>query len=182
MKPFFSVHGGEYLVGSEIERRFPKANVWVPSKDTGIDLLVSDSKNRRTRSLQVKFSKDFLVTAMGPEFQSSLRACGWWTLNRDKIAASRADYWVMVLMGFERMTADFVLIPTHDLLRRLRQIHPRQSRIQVYLWVTKKERCWETRDLKKGDQLLVAHGEFDNERRDFTKWLNAWSPLSPLNR
>ena len=181
MKPFFAVHGGEYLVGSEIERRFPKANVWVPSKDTGIDLLVSDSKNRRTCSLQVKFSKDFLVTEMGPEFQSSLRACGWWTLRRDKIESSAADYWVMVLMGFERKTTDFVLIPTRQLLRRLVVIHPHQSRLQVYLWVTNRNRCWETRDLKKADQLLVAHGEFDDGTRDFTEWLNVWTPLSSLN-
>ncbi len=31
----------------------------IPSKDTGIDLLVTDSKNRSAVSLQVKFSKDF---------------------------------------------------------------------------------------------------------------------------
>ncbi|HEY6783397.1 MAG TPA: hypothetical protein VI159_00510 [Gemmatimonadales bacterium] len=181
MKPFFSVHGGEYLVGSEIERRSPKANVWVPSRDTGVDLLVSDGRNRRTCSLQVKFSKDFLVTEMGPEFQGSLRACGWWALRRDKISRSKADYWVMVLMGFDR-TTDFVIVPTHELLRRLSRIHPRQSRLQVYLWVTKKGKCWETRDLRKRDQLLVAHGEFKDKARDFTRWLNLWSFLSPLDR
>lgn len=61
MTPLFTIHAGEYLVGLYIERRYGKRfNVWIPSKDTGIDLLVSDRKNRRTASLQVKFGKDFL--------------------------------------------------------------------------------------------------------------------------
>src|ERR1700738_2367050 len=84
MKPMFSVHAGEYLTGSHIEKQFRRVNLWVPAKDTGIDLLVSDRANRQTVSLQVKFSKDFLVAHMqkeAPEFQHKLRACGWWTLK-----------------------------------------------------------------------------------------------------
>ncbi|SRR5579872_284469 len=61
MKPILSVHAGEYLTGSCIERKFRHVNLWVPAKDTGIDLLVSNRANRKTVSLQVKFSKDFLV-------------------------------------------------------------------------------------------------------------------------
>ena len=33
MKPLFSVHAGEYLVGSHIEHRFRRVNVWVPDAD-----------------------------------------------------------------------------------------------------------------------------------------------------
>src|SRR5690554_1866372 len=45
MQPLFTIHAGEYLVGSHIEQHLrdpngDKVNVWVPSKDTGIDLLV----------------------------------------------------------------------------------------------------------------------------------------------
>src|SRR3990172_306839 len=109
MKALFTIHGGEYLVGSYIEQRFRKVNVWVPSKDTGIDLLVSDRRNRRTVSLQVKFSKDFLVTHGGPLFQKHLRACGWWTINRDKLQRSPADLWVFVLLGFASRTTDFLI-------------------------------------------------------------------------
>jgi predicted helicase len=74
MRPLFTVHAGEYLVGAHIEWRFKRVNVWVPVRDTGVDLLVSDEWNRQTVSLQVKFSKDFLVTHHGPEFQKALRA------------------------------------------------------------------------------------------------------------
>jgi len=81
MKLLFTIHAGEYLVGSHIEERFRHAHVWVPSRDSGIDLLVTDRRNRRAVSLQVKFSKDFLVTHMGPAFQKELRACGWWAID-----------------------------------------------------------------------------------------------------
>jgi hypothetical protein len=93
MKPLVTIHAGEYLVGAYIEQHFKRINVWIPLRDTGIDLLVSDRRNGRSLSLQVKFSKDFLVTHMGPAFQKQLRACGWWTINREKLRTSPADYW-----------------------------------------------------------------------------------------
>jgi hypothetical protein len=132
MRPIFSVHAGEYLTGSHIEETCRHVNLWVPAKDTGIDLLVSDRANRKTVSLQVKFSKDFLVTSrrwQAPEFQHKLRACGWWTLNSEKLLRSPADNWVFVLQGFANKSVDYVVIPPRELLRRLRGIHHGQQRI-----------------------------------------------------
>jgi len=158
----------------------------VPAKDTGIDLLVSDRANRKTVSLQVKFSKDFLVAHMqkqAPEFQRKLRACGWWTLNSAKISRSPADYWVFVLQGFANASVDYVVIPPHKLMQRLRGIHHGQPKIwQVYLWVTKTDRCWETRDLSKDDRLRIADDEFSSPNRDFSRYLNAWGPVADLNK
>ena len=181
MKPLFTVHGGEYLVGSHIEEQFRHVNVWIPSRDTGIDLLVSDQKSRRTVSLQVKFSKDFLVTHMKPVFQKNLRACGWWTINGDKLGASPADFWVFVLLGFDRRSKDYVIVPPKELLRRLESIHGPQKTIQSYLWVTGIENCWETRGLSRQDQLSVSDGTYREPIRNFTKWLNNWSPVERLN-
>lgn len=183
----FSVHAGEYLAGSHIERQFRYVNLWMPAKDTGIDLLVSDRTNRHTVSLQVKFSKDFLVAHMqkqAPAFQQKLRACGWWTLNRAKVLRSQADYWVFVLQAFANTSVDFVVIPPQELARRLRRIHRdgHQSVWQVYLWVTKAEQCWETRDLAKGDKLLITSNKFSDRHRNFSKYLNAWTPVARLNR
>src|SRR5713101_6816222 len=45
MKPLFTIHGGEYLVGSYIEQHFKRVNVWIPSRDKGADLLVTDRHN-----------------------------------------------------------------------------------------------------------------------------------------
>jgi len=188
MKPLFSVHAGEYLTGSHIEKQFKHVNLWVPAKDTGVDLLVSDRANRRTVSLQVKFSKDFLVAHMqkeAPEFQKKLRACGWWTLNSDKMSKSPADYWVLVLQGFANTSVDYVVIPPQELLRRLRDIHHGEQKIwQVYVWITKTERCWETRGLSKSDRLLITDDKFSDlhRHRDFSEYLNAWGPVARLNQ
>jgi hypothetical protein len=182
MKPLFTIHAGEYLVGAYLERQFKRANVWIPLRDTGVDLLISDRRNRRTISLQVKFSKDFLVTHMAPVFQQQLRACGWWTLNRKKLEQSPADYWVFVLQGFASRSVDFVVVPRRELAARLSAIHGRSSSIQSYIWVTENKQCWETRGLSKGEQLSVAHGEYEHVDRNLSSFLNNWKPIASLNR
>jgi hypothetical protein len=45
VKSLFAIHAGEFAVGDFLERNFPNVNVWVPSIDTGVDLLVTDKKN-----------------------------------------------------------------------------------------------------------------------------------------
>lgn len=182
MKPLFTIHAGEYLVASYIEQHYRRVNVWIPSRDTGVDLLVSDSRSQRTLTLQVKFSKDFLYT-MKPIFQekdSLLRACGWWTIDREKLRKSAADFWVFMLFGFNGRTKDFVLIPPQDLLLQLESIHGSQSKFQTYLWVTD-EQCFETRNLSEQDRLKVAHGEYTDASRDLSQWLNNWAPVQRLN-
>jgi hypothetical protein len=185
MKSIFSVHAGEYLTGSHIEKKFRHVNVWLPAKDTGIDLLILDRANRKTVSLQVKFSKDFLITSGNrkeQEYRNKLRASGWWSLNSPKIQQSRADYWVFVLQGFANKSTDYVVIPPRELLSRLLRIHHRQAKIwHVYLSVTKEGGCWETRDLSNEDKLLIAKDKFSDPNRDFRKYLNAWKPVERLN-
>ena len=182
MRPLFTVHAGEYLVGAHIERSFKGTNVWVPVRDTGVDLLVSDEANTKTISLQVKFSKDFLVTHHGPEFQKALRACGWWTINRAKLAKSPAAYWVFVLQGFASRSTDFLVIPREELLRRLDAIHGQQKLFQMYLWTTERNMCWETRGLSRAEELQVAQGTFADTSRNLSQWLNNWKPVEQLNR
>jgi hypothetical protein len=116
---------------------------------------------------------------MGPEFQKPLRACGWWTINKRKVESSPADFWVFVLLGFEKRIPDFVVVPIEALRRRMRT-HTQQI-IQSYLWVTNDERCWEARGLPREKQLQIAAAKFAESRRDFTKWLNNWAPVSKLN-
>ncbi len=171
MRPLFTVHVGEYLVGSHIEQQFKKEklNVWIPSTDTGIDLLVSDHRNRRTVSLQVKFGKDFLPTHMPADFRGPLRACSWFAINRDKLRGSQADFWVFVLSGFQRQSSDFVVVPKREFERRLRLIHGLDKKmIQSYLWGTERNRCWEARNLEggKADQCRIRDGEYRNPVRD----------------
>jgi hypothetical protein len=185
MKPLFTVHAGEYLAGEHIEQHFGRVNLWIPSRDTGVDLLVSDRQNRRTVSLQVNFSKDYLATQMArePTFLKKLRACGWWTIKEGKLDAPAADVWVFVLPGLLGRTTDFVIVPTTEFRRRLRLIYGSlNKRIDSHLWVTERDRCWETRGLHKKHLDQIAEGEYEEPRRDFTKWLNNWGPVAQLNR
>jgi hypothetical protein len=187
MKPLFTIHAGEFLVGEAIERKFPKVNVWVPAKDTGVDLLVSDAGNERAVSLQVKFSRDYLegrdfATHMKDEiFRNELRALGWWTLTRHQIETSPAKYWVFVLAGFVNKTTDFIIIERRELLKRLDGIHQGKPKFQCYFCVTNGNRCWDTRGLKKSDVRLVAEATFKCEARDFTTYLDNWRPIEALN-
>ncbi len=185
MRPVFTLHAGEALAGEYNSRAFRRLNVWVPAKDTGIDFLVTDSKNRRSVSLQVKFSRDFLVTHVIKQLPSalhtSLRACGWWTFQRDKLVNSPADYWVLVLIGFAHRSDDYIIISPKELAHRLRRIHGKENRLQTYFWITQKEGCWETRGLRRAEQFRVAAGTYrDDPTRNFGEFLNNWTPLARL--
>ena len=178
MKPLFTVHAGEYLVGSHVERHFPRCRVWIPSKDTGIDLLVTDDRCRKTVSLQVKFSKDFNPTHQPLLVQKGLLAAGWWTLDAGKVRKSSADLWVFVLPSFLERKTSFIILTPAELLRRLKAIHGGQAkRLHSYLWVTKTKRCWEARGLNKADQELLAQDRYGDEDRDFTVFLDAWEEV-----
>jgi hypothetical protein len=179
MTPLFTVHAGEYLVGSYIEERFKRLNVWIPSKDTGIDLLVTDHGNLHTATLQVKFGKDFLPIK-ATHLQEPLRVWSWFTINRDKLRESAADFWVFVLRGFKKHASDFVVVPTEQYRTRLEKIHGFRNRmIHTYLCVTERNRCWEPRDLKTDDEIRIAAGTYKNPARDFTPYLNenGWAAL-----
>ena len=182
MKPIFTIHAGEYLVGSYIESKFKNLSVWLPTKDTGIDLLVTDNKNRKAVSVQVKFSKDFLAMNRSDILRQELKAIGWWSLNREKIQKSSADLWVFVLYALDQKKFDFIIVPPRELLKRFQSIHGKERNIQIYFSVTKKNKCWETRNLKKADQVRIALDEYKNTQRDFTQHLNNWAPLRALVR
>jgi hypothetical protein len=178
MKPLFTVHAGEYLVGSQIEAHYSKWNVWLPSKDTGVDLLVTNAGTTKAVSLQVKYSKDFNPTHRSMLLQNKLLAAGWWTHQEKKIKDSRANFWVFVLPSFIEKQTSFIIIQPDELLRRLRAIHGRgEKRIQSYFWVTRTGRCWEARGLNNPDQELLAFDRFGDKDRDFTCFLNGWSQI-----
>lgn len=178
MKPLFTIHAGEYLVGLYIEEHYPDLNLWVPSKDTGIDFLVTDAKNRRTVSLQVKFSKDFVPMERLAHLQHHISAIGWWTHHQKKIVESAADLWVFVLPSFMDRQTHFIILTPEELLQRLRSIHrPSADRVQSYLWVTKGGHCWEARGLKKKEHEQIARNEFTHAQRDFSAYLDNWSEM-----
>jgi hypothetical protein len=180
VKPIFSIHAGEYLVATHIEENLKDLNVWVPSKDTGVDLLVTNKTNSKTVSLQVKFSKDFLGSlgeSTSEAIVSRVKAGGWWTFKREKLACSPADLWILVLYRFTQRDYDFVIIEPEELWKRYSQIGGSKETIQSYVWVTLSKRCWETRGLSKQQQDAVARDEYTNSVRDLSGYLNNWKSV-----
>jgi hypothetical protein len=180
MKALFTIHAGEYLVGSQLEKHFKSFDVWLPSKDTGIDLLLTNPRKPKRVGIQVKFSKDFLPADMSPVFQQDLLACGWWTINAGKIRRSKADFWVFALYSIDNRAAQYVIIKPKELLRRLKTIYGSLPSFNVYLWVTKKKKCWETRSLNTFDKQLLAKGRYVNAKCDMTRYLNDWKSIRKL--
>lgn len=174
MRPIFTVHAGEYIVASEIEKRYKSQRVWIPSKDDGLDLLVTDETCTKSSSLQVKFSKDHLASGKEKNANREVKAGGWWKLNREQLRKSNADLWVLVLCGFDTRTYDFVVIKPKTLAARYDAIAPDGETIQSYLWVTRDKKCWETRGLGKHDLAAICNGSFTDRDRDLTAYLNAW--------
>ena len=97
MTPIFTVHAGEYLVGTHLERMFRDCRVWIPSKDFGIDLLLTDRSCSRAISLQVKYSRDYADSSpVDPAFRA-ITQNSFLSVQRQKIEKSPARYWVIVL-------------------------------------------------------------------------------------
>jgi hypothetical protein len=182
MRPLFTIHAGEFLVGEHIERHFKNLTVWVPTKDTGVDLLVTNKKNSKVISFQVKFSRDYLTTHMTEEMQKPMRVCGWFTFERSKLQKSAAHFWVLALLGSKGQTRDFVVIRPRDLLSRLGRIHSKTNRYQVYIWVTEKGRCWIARGLTRIEELQISFGRYVNPVRNLSSNLNEWKMLRGLHR
>ena len=179
MKPIFTIHAGEYLVASHLEEKYKGLQIWLPSSDTGIDLLVTNPKASsqnlvRAVSLQVKFSKDFLGNK---GVSSKIKAGGWWTFKYDKIEKSQADLWVLVLYRFSHRDYDFVVIEPSKLLEQYKNLGKTSGTIQSYVWVTETGKCWETRDLRNADKEAVANDVFKNPIRDLSQFLNNWQPF-----
>ncbi len=176
MKPLFTIHEGEFLVGDHINRRLGrKFDVWVPTKDSGVDLLVT-RKRRRGASvgLQVKFSRGFSIRE---EMARHLIATSWYTLDPKKIRTSRADLWVFVILTL-RHEEHFVLIPTRELRRRIPRGRGRMW--NLYLWVFDDGSCYQVRDLAKEAKLDVHHRGVRDRHRDFSPWLENWKLLEKL--
>lgn len=173
MKPIFTIHEGEFLVGDYINRKFGgKFDVWVPTKDSGIDLLVTRKGQKgKAVALQVKFSRSFEVSL---ELTRHVVATSWYKLDPEGIRRSEAELWVFVILTL-RHEPHFVLIPTSELRKRI----PRGSgkTWHLYLWIYANESCFQARDLKNEERLNAVYRGVRDPHRDFSPWLENWKLL-----
>lgn len=179
MKTIFTIHAGEYLTATEIEKRFPNYNVWLPGKDTGIDLLLTDKtkNNKKVCSVQVKFSKSFTEIGYDKTFGDKLKTTGWWTFDRDKILHSPADFWIFALHSFETSKRDYIIITPGELIDIYNQTERKNKKIHSYIWITNENKAFETRNLNRSQQKAMFSGTMDKDIRNMTRYLNCWERL-----
>lgn len=182
MKPLFTIHEGEFLVGDHISRSFGKRyDVWVPAKDDGIDLLVTHKKKKKHSnpvSIQVKHSRSFDARHSLPdEYAGSAK--GWYTLNPTKIRKSRADIWIFVILTL-RQEKHFIIMPTAVLKSR---IPKRQSKSwHFYLSTWDNGYCFNTRGMTREELLnALKNGKID-PKKDYTEYLENWDLLEKVAR
>lgn len=186
MRPIFTIHAGEYLVADYIERtRGKQLNVWVPSKDTGIDLLVTNKANSSTASLQVKLSKDYKPELASNDYEKEIVATGWLTLDHQKIAQSTADLWVIILVSHERkIPPQHIVISPKELLERLVAVHGKSKKYHFYPRIKKTKEgqmlAFEGRGLQKTEQQAIVQGTLKLGARDLTPFLENWKALDKL--
>lgn len=172
MKPLFTLHAGEWVVGNEVENRMGRnVSVWVPTKDTGVDLLVTRRDFSRGVGLQVKFSRDYSRT--------SSSGFGWWTFDLAKMRQSQADLWVLVIYH-AREGIQYILISPRKLARLLSRIHKNRKKVQSYFMVTRDLKCWEVRGLPVAERNQLAAGGRGKTLRNFTRYLDNWVELKKL--
>lgn len=181
MRPFFTIHAGEFLVGEYIQNTFKSLNVWVPAKDTGVDLLITDKTAKRATSIQVKLSRDYRKQEAVDDFDHELIAGGWLLLDHEKIEKSSADWWVIILVSHERkMKPQFIIISPSELLSRLEKIHGKSKKYHFYPWVTRSGLCLDGRGIRKHDRISLSKNQFELGSRDLSSFLNNWSCLHKL--
>lgn len=71
----------------------------------------------------------------------------------------------------------FIIIKPGELKERLEKIHKKQILYRVISGVTNHKRCWESRGVKKREQLLIKENKYTNDLRDFSDCLNAWHKI-----
>lgn len=183
MKPIFTPHAGEFLVGEMIEQEYG-LNVWLPSKDVGTDLLVTDPGNSRTCSLQVKLSRDYADRYKMPSLGiGDITASGWFQFSRAKIESSPADYWVLLIVSAkksgEKIRTHHVVIPPERLLKKLVKTYGDVSTFKFYLAVTDTEKVYDWRG-PKGQNGDLKKGLSRSNPRNYSDYLENWACLDKL--
>lgn len=178
MKPIFTVHAGEFVFGEIVEKRFPDLRLWMPTKDTGVDYLVTDALCENSISVQVKMSRDYRPSFLESEFERELLAAGWFVFSHSSLENSAAKIWSLILVSHERKRKPiFVNISPRALLKCLVQTHGVKKTYHLYPWVLKNGVCMEGRGMKKADKKDFLSGSFELRSRDMTTSLENWDFL-----
>lgn len=186
MRPIFTIHAGEFVFGEEFAKRFKESDLWIPTKDKGIDFLVTKPNDKHPVAVQVKMSRDYRKDVAATLYDKALIAGGFFSFSKAKIAHSPADVWSLILVSRERRMAPlFINISPKHLLDRLQATYGDQDPYVLYPWVLKppategkqqsKIFCVEGWNLKKQEREDVVRGRYQLGQRDWTDHLDDWS-------
>jgi len=189
MKPFYSIHEGEYLAAICINKKIKNCDLWFPSKDRGVDILLTNKDNyKKNVSLQIKYSKDHLP-ANSVVIQKTCRSCGWWTFGQTAVKKSidnspnnhrkLADFWIFTIHSFFEKETDCIVITPTKLYERLSKFKEEGENEQTYFWITKNRKCFETRGLDTTQEKELLEGKYNSiePERNFTEYLNNWEQV-----
>ena len=167
MKAHYAITVGEFLVGEELQKR--KFEVWIPAKDTGVDLLAT--MGSKILRLQVKESRVWI-----DRNRSHTRWTSWTMLKSadlGRAADKGVDFFVFVIhaldeSGLRPKFTDprYVLIPPLELDERVATYRPGTDDRSVYWTVDDHDRLWEAR----GEMRNYAQ----SAEREFTEFLENW--------
>jgi len=181
MRPIFTIHAGEFLLASRIEQVSKELNVWIPAKDRGIDLLITDSTNCKTVSIQVKMTRDYRPPKATSDFQRILSGTGWVRINRKALELSEADLWSVVIVSPNRAELPMYLhIPPKILLQKLKDIHGDKKEYHFYPWVTNEGNCIHGRGMGRKQIKEYLQGVYDLGSRDLSEYYENWTFLDAL--
>jgi hypothetical protein len=176
MKPIFTVHAGEFVFAEAIEKRYPNLRIWMPTKDTGVDFLLTDEISKSAASVQVKMSRDYRPAFAKDEFDKKLKAAGWFVFSHSALECSSADVWSLILISHERKQKPiFLNIPPRILLERLIETHGVRKSYHLYPWVLDDGHCIEGRGMKRSDKRKYLSGSCFANSRDMSEFFENWS-------
>ena len=96
------MHAGEFVFAEAIEKRYPNLKIWMPTKDTGVDFLLTGEASKSPVSVQVKMSRDYRPAFSKDDFDEKLNAAGWFVFSYSALESSSAGIWSLILISHVR--------------------------------------------------------------------------------
>jgi len=166
----YQTHFAEDIVKEKLQKVFQnKVNVWVPTKDTGVDILLTDKQNNKIASLQVKWSKNY-----NSDYQNKNSYGGWFAFKKKKIENSKADYWVLVVPSNFEKKFQFMVIKPSEMVEIYQKLDLYHDTINSYIDIVG-DKVYESRGLPNNQRNLETLQNFED--REISMYLNNWERL-----
>ena len=166
VRNLYSLEPGECIVAEEIMKRLKGIEVYFPIHDVGIDLLVV--KGNKHVGIQVKESRYYFGYVWK---KSGHEGHSWHQVKRKVLESGRADFYVFLTylpsFGGHRMNRfenAFLVVPAEELRKRAEIKDAGRRGVYSFCFHFEGRRVW--------DERITV--EIDDERGDYSEFLNAW--------